>query len=273
MLDNILSFVEAMPSWQKLSWVLICLIFSWGLEFAAPLFQFQYKKIKHIGFNLVFLACSIIINVVMGLITIGVFNYTAESEFGLLYLFDLPLWAELIITMLLLDFMAQYFVHILLHKVKWMWKFHLVHHSDTKVDATTGTRHHPGDYLMREVFAIGTAFLIGAPLAFYLFYRICTVFFTYLTHANFYLPTWLDKAIALVFISPNMHKFHHHFERPWTDSNYGNMFSFWDRIFGTYVYANPKDIEFGVDTLEDEKAQDFKYQFGLPFNKKIKTDY
>jgi len=272
-MDSILQFVEQMPSWQKLAWVFICLLLSWGLELALPLFKFNYKKIKHVGTNMVFLAFSVAINALMGVITLGLFQFSASKSFGLLHLFELNVWLELLITILILDFMAQYVVHILLHKVRWMWKFHLVHHSDTMVDASTGTRHHPGDYLMREVFAIGTTFLLGAPLAFYLFYRICTVFFTYLTHANFTLPIWLDKALSLIFISPNMHKFHHHFERPWTDSNYGNMFSFWDRIFGTFVYANPKDIEFGVNTLEGEKAEDLKYQFGLPFNKSIKTDY
>lgn len=252
---------------------MICLLLSWGLEFAKPLFKFTYKKWRHAGFNLMFLAFSIIINVAMGLVTIVLFRFANAQHFGLLRQINLPQWLALLITFLALDFIAQYLVHVLLHKVRWMWKLHLVHHSDTTVDATTGTRHHPGDYFLREVFAIATAFLLGAPLAFYLFYRVCTVFFTYFTHANFHLPVWLDKLVALVFISPDMHKFHHHFERPWTDCNFGNIFSIWDRIFGTFVYANPRDIEFGVDTLEPEKAQDFKYQIGLPFNKGIKTDY
>ena len=117
----------------------------------------------------------------------------------------------------------------------------MIHHSDSKVDATTGTRHHPGDYLLREVFALGTIILVGAPIAFYLFYRIVTVFFTYFTHANIALPAVVGQtALSWVIVTPNLHKFHHHFERPWTDTNFGNIFSLWDRMFGTLVYQDPR---------------------------------
>ena len=149
----------------------------------------------------------------------------------------------------------------------------MIHHSDTKVDATTGTRHHPGDFVLREIFALLAVLILGAPVAFYMFYRICTVFFTYFTHANIILPRWLDKPLSLVFITPNMHKFHHHHERPWTDSNFGNITSIWDRIFGTLVYDDPRKIKFGLDVLDDTTDEDVKYQFMIPFNKSIKTDY
>jgi sterol desaturase/sphingolipid hydroxylase (fatty acid hydroxylase superfamily) len=104
-------------------------------------------------------------------------------------------------------------------------------------------------------------------------YRIATIFFTYLTHANIQVPGWLDKILSFVFISPNMHKFHHHFERPWTNTNYGNIFSLWDRIFGTMVYDDPHKIKYGLDVLEDSTDEDVGYQFKIPFDKKIKTDY
>ena len=214
-----------------------------------------------------------VINFIFGLLTVGIFNWVGKQEIGLLYLFDLPVWAELIIGVMILDLVGQYWIHYLLHKYKWMWKFHMIHHSDTKVDATTGTRHHPGDYTMRETFALVAIILSGAPLAYYMVYRISTIFFTYLTHANFTLPTWLDKAISLVFISPNMHKFHHHFERPWTNTNYGNIFSFWDRIFGTMVYDDPRKIKYGLDVLEDSTDENIGYQFKIPFDKRVKTDY
>jgi len=171
------------------------------------------------------------------------------------------------------DFFAQYVAHYMLHKFKWMWKMHMVHHSDTKVDATTGTRHHPGDYIIREIFALVVIIIMGVPLAFYVFYRICTVFFTYLTHANFRMPFWLDKALNWVFVTPNMHKFHHHFERPWTDTNFGNIFSLWDRIFGTLVYEDPKQVKYGLDVLDGATDENIMFQLKIPFNRDIKTDY
>lgn len=67
-----------------------------------------------------------------------------------------------------------------------------------------------------------------------------------------------------------MHKFHHHHELPWTDTNYGNMLSIWDRLFGTFLYDNPDDIVYGLDLLDNEKSDDLTYQLGLPFNKNIR---
>ena len=262
-----------MPTWQKLLWVIFCLSFSWSLEGLRPLIKLRYHKWKHAGINLIFLATTMVINVLFGVLTLGVFEFVGRHELGLLYLFDLPIWVELIVAVMVLDLIGQYWIHFLLHKYKWMWKFHMIHHSDTKVDATTGTRHHPGDYMMRELFALVAITITGAPLAYYMVYRIATILCTYLTHANISLPPTLDRLISMVFISPNMHKFHHHFERPWTNTNYGNIFSIWDRLFGTFVYDDPHKIRYGLDVLEDSTDEDVSYQFKIPFDSSIKTDY
>lgn len=272
-MESFLLFFEQMPSWQKLIWIIICLLFSWSLEGFFPLFDLQYKKWKHAGVNFIFLATTLIINLLFGIATVSTFNYITINEIGLLHLTELPIWLELLIALFFLDFLAQYLVHYLLHKIRWMWKFHMIHHSDTKVDATTGTRHHPGDYVLREVFALMAVLLLGAPFAFYMIYRIVTIFFTYITHANIIMPIWLDKILSTVFITPNMHKFHHHFERPWTDTNFGNIFSFWDRLFGTFVYDDPKKIVYGLDVLDGKLDEDVFYQFKVPFDNTIKTDY
>lgn len=270
---SFLQFFEQMSSGQKLAWIFICLGTSWLLESGFPLFRFSYRKWKHAGVNLIFLSTTILINFLFGLATLGVFAWVARHQIGLLHWVELPIWAELFISLLIFDLIAQYFVHYLLHKVKWMWKFHMVHHSDTKVDATTGTRHHPGDYVMREVFSLIAVLVAGAPLAFYLFYRIVTVFFTYFTHANVRVPLWLDRPLSYIFVTPNMHKFHHHFERPWTDTNYGNIFSIWDRLFGTMVYDDTSKIRYGLDVLDNTRDEDVGYQLKVPFDATIKTDY
>ncbi|MCR9286986.1 MAG: sterol desaturase family protein [Bacteroidetes bacterium] len=271
-MEAFLNFFEMMSNSYKLGWIFVCLLISWGIEGLAPLVRFEYKKWKHAAVNLIFLATSLVINLLFGLATVGIFVWLADAQFGFLYLIDLPIWAELIIAVMFLDFVAQYVAHYILHTVAWMWKFHMVHHSDTKVDATTGTRHHPGDYLIREVFSLAAIVLSGMPIAFYIFYRIATIFFAYFSHSNINMPLWLDKALSWVIITPNMHKFHHHFERPWTDTNFGNIFSFWDRIFGTLVYDDPRKVKYGLDVLDDQLDQDVLYQFKVPFDKSIKTD-
>lgn len=271
-MEAFLDFFENMSTGQKLFWLMICLSFNWIGEAIKPLFKFSYKKLKHIGVNFVFLASDLTINVLFGLATVGVFIWLTNNQFGLLYLVDLPIWLELLIAVMVLDFVAQYGVHWLLHRVPWMWRFHMIHHSDTHVDATTATRHHPGDYMLREIFALFAIIAFGIPFSYYIFYRMLTVFFTYFTHANIRLPKWLDKTLSYVFVTPAMHKFHHHFERPWTDTNFGNIFSFWDRICGTLVYDDPSQVVYGLDMLDDSKDENVLYQLGIPFNKKIQTD-
>ena len=270
-MNEFLQFFENMPIWLKAVWITGIMALFWILEGYYAMFNLQYNKWRHGKVNIIFLVFVMLINIGFGILNAGVFEWMQINEFGLLFLIELPFWVELLLSVLLLDLLAQYFVHFLLHKVKWLWRLHIIHHSDRHVDVTTGTRHHPIDFIIRESFALIAILIFGMPLAFYLFYRIVTIFFTYFTHANINLPNRLDKTISLIFVSPKMHKFHHHDKMPWTDRNYGNMFSIWDRLFGTFVYGNPKKINYGIDALENFPDEDIMVQLGIPFNKKVKT--
>ncbi len=272
-MESFIDFFDDLSALYKVAWIFGCLSFVWILEAIVPLVNLNYNKLKHIGTNLVFLSMSMVLNILIGLATVGVFFWIETSQFGILNWIEVPFWAEVLIAVAALDLIAQYVAHRFLHKIAWMWKFHMIHHSDTRVDATTGSRHHPGDYLIREIFAIAAVILFGIPVYLYVFYRICSILFTYVTHANISLPVWLDKVISVVFVSPNMHKFHHHFERPWTDTNFGNIFSLWDRIFGTMVYEDPRKIEYGLDVLDGNLDSNIGYQLKIPLDKSIKTDY
>lgn len=265
-MTEFLGLFELMPTWQKAGWVFICLSAGWTLENARPLVRFGYDKWSHARVNFVLLATTLAINTGFTATSIRVFAWISSNRVGLLHWTALPTWAELVIALLLLDGLAQYLAHVLLHKLPFMWRFHRVHHSDERVDVTTGTRHHPGDYVFRELVALITIILVGAPLAFYLVYRMGTVFFTYLTHANVDMPRWLDRPLSFVFVTPNLHKFHHHAELPWTDRNYGNMFSFWDRLFGTLVYQDVHSVRYGLNDIPPGKDESVRYQLFLPFS-------
>lgn len=264
-MESFLLFFEQLATWQKLMWIMLCLGGSWLLEGSFPLVQLRYRRLHHAGVNGAFLATTLVINTAFSSASLLAANWTASRGFGLLHFFELPVLAELLIAVVLLDLTAQYWAHYLLHQIKWMWRLHVVHHSDTKVDVTTGTRLHPGDFAVRETFALASLIVIGAPLAYYVVYRLTTIFFTFVTHANIAPPRWLDASLSLVFVTPNMHKFHHHFERPWTDTNYGGILSIWDRLFGTFVYEDPLDVQYGVDVDDPSLDEDLLHQFKLPF--------
>ena len=270
-MDNFLNFFETMPIWMKAGWVLFVLSLFWVLEGHYRLVNLKYKKWKHAKANLILLVFVMIINAIFGITTAGVFVWLSESKFGLLHLFEAPVWVELIMSLMVLDLIAQYWVHVFLHKIPAMWRLHIVHHSDKNVDASTGTRHHPIDFIIRETFALAAVILMGMPIAFYFFYRILSILFTYFTHANISLPLDLDKGLSYVIVTPNMHKFHHHFEMPWTNRNYGNMLSIWDRIFGTFVYDDLAKIQYGIDLADHTDDESILLQLGIPFNKNVKS--
>ena len=260
-----------MPIWMKAGWVFGVLALFWILEGYYRFAILNYKKWKHAKVNLILLAFVMVINAIFGIATIGIFVWLDSSKFGLLHLFDAPIWIELLLSIIMLDLIAQYGVHYLLHKIPAMWRLHIVHHSDRNVDATTGTRHHPIDFIIRESFALIAVIIMGMPIAFYLFYRILSVLFTYFTHANIKMPLWLDKSLSYIIVTPNMHKFHHHYQLPWTDSNYGNMLSIWDRIFGTFVYGDTAKIQYGIDIADHTDDENILLQLGIPFNKSVKS--
>jgi sterol desaturase/sphingolipid hydroxylase (fatty acid hydroxylase superfamily) len=267
-MERFIYFWDHINTFQRLMTVLTPLLFFWLLEYIIPLFQFdsRYKKIRHTGVNLVFLGTSFIVNIVLGLATVAVSHWVTEKQIGLMNLVAVPLWVKVLFTLFIMDLFAQYIPHYLMHKVKPLWRFHVVHHSDTHVDVSTGTRHHPGEWVIRESFTIAGIMLMGVPVGLYFMHRSFQALFTYFNHANIRLPKWLDKTIGLIFVSPDMHKFHHHHKRPWTDMNFANSFSVWDRLFGTLVYDDMGKIKYGIDTLDENLDENIGFQMKVPFD-------
>jgi sterol desaturase/sphingolipid hydroxylase (fatty acid hydroxylase superfamily) len=273
MLQSLANYFDHIPNAHRTLIIAGGLMFFWIIEGAIPLFKFNYKKVRHAATNLVFTLTTIIVNFLFAILIVKSSDWTVKQNFGLLHIAKMPLWAMLLIGLLLLDVIGAYLVHWVQHKIKWMWKFHMVHHADTYVDTTTANRHHPGESVLRAAFTLLAVIVCGAPMWLVMLYQSVSVVLSQFNHANLRLPKWLDKSISAVIVSPNMHKVHHHYARPQTDSNYGNIFSVWDRLFGTYNHTPVEQLKYGLDVLDDNTAGDIKKQFKIPFDKSIKTDY
>ena len=272
-MESFLSFWENISSGERIAILMGGMILFWILEGYYTLFSFRFSRYKHAGINLVFLGTTAILNLIFGFTTIKVCQWVTGNDLGLLRLVEMPTWLFILFSLFFMDFFGQYMPHYLMHKIKWMWKFHMIHHSDTKVDVTTGTRHHPGEWLFRETGTILGILILGLPVGLYFLYRSTAAIFSHLNHANIRVPEWLDRPISWIFVSPNMHKVHHHYIRPYTDTNYSNIFSIWDRLFGTFAYDDPRNLRYGLDVLDDTTDEKLGYQFKIPFDKTIKTDY
>jgi sterol desaturase/sphingolipid hydroxylase (fatty acid hydroxylase superfamily) len=253
-MERIINFFEHIESWQRSLLVAGGILFFWIIESFIPLFSFRYKKIQHAGLNIFFTITTLIVNFSFAYLIVRASEYTNQHKLGLLNLVKLPLWLYILLGLMIMDFTSSWLIHWLQHKIKWMWKFHLIHHSDTWVDTTTANRHHPGESIFRAVFTFIAVAICGASIWLIFMYQSFSVLFSQFNHANISFPRWLDKALSWVIVSPDMHKVHHHNAQPLTDTNYGNIFSWWDRLFGTYVdVKDVSQLKYGIDTYPLEK--------------------
>tara|TARA_B100001287_G_C22667702_1_gene523674 strand:- start:80 stop:916 length:837 start_codon:yes stop_codon:yes gene_type:complete len=272
-MNLIIDFFADVPLVFRTSILLGGIVLFWILEGIIPLYSFNYKKGRHAFLNLLFTTTTAIIGFGFAFLLLKSTEIVNEFQFGFIHFFELPLFVEVIISLLILDLVGAYLVHFVEHKVPWMWKFHVIHHSDKNVDVTTGLRHHPGETVFRILFTILGVYVSGASIGIVMLYQSLSVLFAHLTHANISLPQNLDRIISYLFVTPNMHKVHHHYKQPLTDSNYGNIFSIWDRVFGTYTYvSDSKSITYGIDThINDRKIDSFTNLLLIPFKKLKKT--
>ncbi|MFG4001716.1 sterol desaturase [Flavobacterium aquidurense] len=241
----------------------------WLIENTFPLFRMKYQKWQHAGINFFLTFTTIVVNFVLAFILIKTANWTTINHFGILnWLPQIPIWLYTIIGLLLLDFIGAYLAHFVQHKIKFLWRFHIIHHTDTWIDTTTANRHHPGESIIRFIFTTLGVLIVGSPMWMVFLYQSLSVIFSQFNHANISLPGKVDVFLSYFIISPNMHKVHHHYVLPYTDSNYGNIFSVWDRLFSTFTTLPKEEIIYGVDThMAPEENNKLKNLLQIPFQK------
>lgn len=253
-METLINYFETIPSHHRSLILVGGLTFFWLLEGAVPLFKFNYKKWRHAVPNIFFTITTIIVNFALAFVLLKSADWVVANDFGVLnWLPKMPIWLYVVMGVLLMDFFGAYLPHFVEHKVKPLWMVHLVHHTDHKVDTTTANRHHPLESVIRFTFTLFGVFIIGAPMGIVMLYQSLSLVATQFSHANIKLPKKVDHALSYILVSPDMHKVHHHYVLPYTDSNYGNIFSIWDRLLGTYMELDRENLVYGVDVFPDEK--------------------
>ncbi len=268
-METLLNYFETIPPLHRGMIIVGGLTFFWLIEGAMPLFNFNYKKWKHAGPNIFFTITTIAVNLPMAFLLLMSADWVNANDFGILnWLPEMSLSLYIVLGVFLMDFFGAYLPHLIEHKVLPLWMVHLVHHSDHKVDATTANRHHPIESVIRYSFTLIGVIAIGAPIGIVMLYQSLSIVATQFSHSNIRLPKKIDKLISYVLVSPDMHKVHHHYKMPYTDSNYGNIFSVWDRLFGTYMELDTDKIVYGVDVFpNEEENSNIKDLLKQPFQK------
>src|ERR1700754_2119334 len=121
-MQSFVDFWQNIGPQQRLGILMGGMVLFWIIEGYYPLFSFSWKRWRHAKTNLVFLFTTIILNIVLGSITIIACKWVTEHQFGLLNWLQLPIWATIVLTLFFMDFFAQYAPHYAMHKIKFMWK-------------------------------------------------------------------------------------------------------------------------------------------------------
>jgi sterol desaturase/sphingolipid hydroxylase (fatty acid hydroxylase superfamily) len=162
-----------------------------------------------------------------------------EAGFGLLHAAALPQAVASIVALLLMD-LGTWCRHWLLHRVPMLWRVHSAHHSDPDFDFTTGLRFHPLEACFTFIADVAVIALLGAPPVAVTIYLMIQAVQASFTHGNLRLPTTLDNPLRWLIITPELHRIHHSARVTETNSNYGAITPWWDRLFNTYR-ATPLD--------------------------------
>jgi sterol desaturase/sphingolipid hydroxylase (fatty acid hydroxylase superfamily) len=190
-----------------------------------------------------------------------------DWHFGLNYFYSSPLWAMSIIAFLLLDY-GNYLWHILNHKIPFLWRFHLVHHTDLDMDITTAFRFHFGELIGSVFFRGAVTLLSGASPVLVLVYEIIFEAATQFHHSNWKLPLAFEQILNKLIVTPRMHGLHHSIVKQETDSNYSVIFSFWDRLHRTATLENlNKEVILGVPSYNKPEELTIGFLLKLPFTK------
>ncbi len=160
------------------------------------------------------------------------------------------------IDFLILD-LYMYWWHRANHEIPFLWRFHVVHHLDRRLDTTTALRFHFGEVFFSAVLrgCLIAAFGIAIPAV--LAFEALVLAVTLFHHSNIRVPDGLDRPLSLLIVTPSIHWVHHHAVRADTDSNYATVLSVWDRLFRSRSHQRRDDAEpIGVQARPPENVMD-----------------
>ncbi len=244
----------------------------YGLESFIPLFQNRPENlhVRHAAKNLFFgLINAAVTHVFFAGLVYHVLEWASGREFGLLRIVPLPRFLMVPASFLLLD-LWMYCWHRINHVVGFFWRFHRMHHSDAEMDASTALRFHTGEIILSHCARLLVLPLLGLDFSALLLYEMCLFPVILFHHSNIALPEKWDKLMRGFIVTPNMHRVHHSQVLDETNSNYSTIFSFWDRLFGSFIKRDDiLNIRFGLTEFTAPYWQTISGMFRTPWVGKI----
>ncbi len=237
-----------------------------ALESLLPEAGNRRRRLRHTARNMsLWLLNVIAVALLAAPLIANVAAWTEVSRFGLLNHLNVSPALAMIMAILLFD-AVLYFMHRANHKFALLWRFHRVHHSDPEMDSSTALRFHTGEVLISSALRLAVIPLLGLTLWQLLVYESLMLPVILFHHSNVRFPERMDTWIRALIVSPAIHRVHHSRMRSETDSNYSIIFSFWDRIWGTFqLRKDGRPVDFGLDEYDSEEWQRVKGLLTNPF--------
>lgn len=241
---------------------LIIIFFSLEMAMIRP-FNFQ-GKLKHLFHSFLFQIIAIFMGSLLGFMIVSTFDFISEYNLGLFNWISIPYGLKILAGLFLIDF-ADYWFHRFDHKIPVLWRFHRVHHSDTSMDASTAIRTYPTELIYFTIGELIISITFGLDIMSMNIFLLILLPVLFIQHTNIEYPDWVDRVFGWLFMMPNFHKVHHEQNQIYTDSNYGTIFTIWDKLFGTFRIKPIGEINYGLKEFEGNRKQSFLYLMKSPF--------
>ena len=254
---------------SNISFILTVMAIAALLETAVPLFAAKPWRGSRRAANLGLTAIVFLLNWLLTSIAALVALRFSLRPAGVMASLGLPFSAQIVAGVVVLDFSVGYLSHRGLHLIPALWRAHRIHHSDPFVDVTTTYRTHPIETVWRFLFVIVPVWTLGIPAGAVLIQRLLQSSNGLLEHANVRLWPPLDRVLSLVWVTPNVHKLHHSRAVAETNSNYGNILSIYDRLFGIYTPAERAySVRYGLDDADPARVGSLTGLLTMPFGER-----
>ncbi|MFW8601370.1 sterol desaturase family protein [Desulfobacterota bacterium M19] len=243
-----------------------------GYEFISPKRRLSVSKAGRWGNNLsIIFLNSFIVKLLFPITALSLAAAAARNNWGLFHYLNMPLWAEIIFAILLLDLII-YLQHLMFHATPLLWRLHMVHHADLDIDVTTGLRFHPIEIIISMLIKMAAVAALGPPVSAVLAFEIILNGTAMFNHGNISLPRFFDRFLRLLVVTPDMHRVHHSVSIRETNSNFGFSFPWWDRIFGTYrsqPALGHQGMSIGIAPFRAPEAVTLPRLLIMPFGRKM----